>query len=381
MNIGIPTEIKADEHRVSLPPAGVREFVRRGHQVLVESQAGAGSGFTDDEYFDAGATILDSAARVWAQADMVIKVKEPQPSEYPRLHPDLVLFTYLHLAAEAELTHAMLQSGVTGIAYETVEDASQRLPLLEPMSEVAGRMAAQVVSHYLERHKGGRGLLMGGVPGVAPARVVILGAGTVGANAAKIALGMGANVTLLDINLDRLRYLEDVLDGNLNTLYSNSGNIAAAIQTADALIGSVLITGARAPMLVTRDMLPTMPAGSIIVDVAVDQGGCVETTRLTTHSQPTFVLDGVLHYGVANMPGAVPRTSSLALSNATLPYALKIADQGAVAALRGSAALLKGLNTFDGQVTHPAVAKTFGLPYNAPSEILRRVDASEMVLI
>ena len=381
MDIGIPTEIKADEHRVSLPPAGVREFVRRGHQVLVESQAGAGSGFTDDEYFDAGATILDSAARVWAQADMVIKVKEPQPSEYPRLHPDLVLFTYLHLAAEAELTHAMLQSGVTGIAYETVEDASQRLPLLEPMSEVAGRMAAQVVSHYLERHKGGRGLLMGGVPGVAPARVVILGAGTVGANAAKIALGMGANVTLLDINLDRLRYLEDVLDGNLNTLYSNSGNIAAAIQTADALIGSVLITGARAPMLVTRDMLPTMPAGSIIVDVAVDQGGCVETTRLTTHSQPTFVLDGVLHYGVANMPGAVPRTSSLALSNVTLPYALKIADQGAVAALRGSAALLKGLNTFDGQVTHPAVAKTFGLPYNAPSEILRRVDASEMVLI
>ena len=381
MNIGIPTEIKADEHRVSLPPAGVREFVRRGHQVLVESQAGAGSGFTDDEYFDAGATILDSAARVWAQADMVIKVKEPQPSEYPRLHPDLVLFTYLHLAAEAELTHAMLQSGVTGIAYETVEDASQRLPLLEPMSEVAGRMAAQVVSHYLERHKGGRGLLMGGVPGVAPARVVILGAGTVGANAAKIALGMGANVTLLDINLDRLRYLEDVLDGNLNTLYSNSGNIAAAIQTADALIGSVLITGARAPMLVTRDMLPTMPAGSIIVDVAVDQGGCVETTRVTTHSQPTFVLDGVLHYGVANMPGAVPRTSSLALSNATLPYALKIADQGVVAALRGNAALLKGLNTFDSQVTHPAVAKTFGLPYNAPSEILRRVDASEMVLI
>lgn len=381
MYIGIPTEIKADEHRVSLPPGGVREFVRRGHRVLVESQAGTGSGFTDDEYVEAGATILDSAAGVWAQADMVIKVKEPQPSEYPHLRPDLVLFTYLHLAAEAELTHAMLQSGVTGVSYETVQDASDRLPLLEPMSEVAGRMAAQVVSHYLERHKGGRGLLMGGVPGVASAHVVILGAGTVGANAAKIALGMGANVTLLDINLDRLRYLEDVLDGNLNTLYSNSGNIAAAIRTADALIGSVLITGARAPMLVTRDMLPTMPAGSIIVDVAVDQGGCVETTRVTTHSQPTFVLDGVLHYGVANMPGAVPRTSSLALSNATLPYALKIADQGAVAALWGNAALLKGLNTFDGQVTHPAVAKTFGLPYNVPSEILRRVDASEMVLI
>ncbi|MDE2818252.1 MAG: alanine dehydrogenase [Chloroflexota bacterium] len=381
MNIGIPTEIKADEHRVSLPPAGVREFVRRGHRVLVETQAGTGSGFTDDEYFETGATILDSAARVWAQADMVIKVKEPQPSEYRHLHPDLILFTYLHLAAEAELTHAMLHSGVTGIAYETVQDPSGRLPLLEPMSEVAGRMAAQVVSRYLERHKGGRGLLMGGVPGVASANVVILGAGTVGANAAKIALGMGANVTLLDINLDRLRYLEDVLDGNLNTLYSNSGNIAAAIRTADALIGSVLITGARAPMLVTRDMLPSMPAGSVIVDVAVDQGGCVETTRVTTHSQPTFVLDGVLHYGVANMPGAVPRTSSLALSNATLPYALKIADLGVAAALGTDAALLKGLNTFDGQCAHPAVAKTFGLPYNAPSDILRRVDASEMALI
>lgn len=381
MDIGIPTEVKADEYRVSLPPAGVREFVSRGHQVLVESQAGAGSGFTDDEYFDAGATILDSAASLWSRADMVIKVKEPQPSEYPHLHPDLVLFTYLHLAAESELTHAMLQSGVTGIAYETVQDASDRLPLLEPMSEVAGRMAAQVVSHYLERHKGGRGLLMGGVPGVASAHVVILGAGTVGANAAKIALGMGANVTLLDINLDRLRYLEDVLDGNLNTLYSNSGNIAAAIRTADALIGSVLITGARAPMLVTRDMLPTMPAGSVIVDVAVDQGGCVETTRVTTHSQPTFVLDGVLHYGVANMPGAVPRTSSLALSNATLPYAVKIADLGLATALRTNAALLKGLNTFDGQCTHPAVAETFGLPYNPPSEILGREDARELVLI
>ena len=381
MYIGIPKEIKADEHRVSLPPAGVREFVKRGHDVAVESQAGAGSGFTDDEYVEAGAAIHDSAASVWEQADLVIKVKEPQPSEYPRLRPNLVLFTYLHLAAEAQLTQAMLQSGVTGIAYETVEDASGRLPLLEPMSEVAGRMAAQVVSRYLERHKGGRGLLMGGVPGVAPANVLILGAGTVGANAAKIALGMGANVTLLDINLDRLRYLEDVLGGNLTTLYSNSGNIAAALRGADALIGSVLITGARAPMLVTRDMLTTMPAGSVIVDVAVDQGGCVESTRVTTHSQPTYTLDGVLHYGVANMPGAVPRTSSLALSNATLPYALMIADQGAVAALRGNAALLKGLNTYAGQCTHPAVAKTFGLPYIAPAEVLCRLDAREMALI
>ncbi len=370
MYIGIPKEIKADEHRVSLPPAGAREFVKRGHRVFIESHAGAGSGFTDAEYLAAGAAIVDSAASVWAQADLVIKVKEPQPSEYPHLRPDLILFTYLHLAAEAELARAMLQSGVTGIAYETVEDAARRLPLLEPMSEVAGRMAAQVVARYMERHRGGRGLLMGGVPGVAPARVVILGAGTVGANAAKIALGMGANVTLLDINLDRLRYLEDVLAGNLNTLYSNSSNIATALRAADALIGSVLITGARAPMLVTRDMLPTMPAGSVIVDVAVDQGGCVESTRVTTHSQPTFSLDGVLHYGVANMPGAVPRTSSLALANATLPYALMIADQGAVAALRGNAALLKGLNTFAGKCTHPAVADTFSLPYFDPVGIL-----------
>lgn len=381
MIIGIPKEIKADEHRVSLTPSGAREFLRRGHRVLVERQAGAGSGFSDAEYAQAGATIVADAASVWGQAQLALKVKEPQPSEYARLRPDLVLFTYLHLAAEAELTYAMLQSGVTGIAYETVEDAAGRLPLLEPMSEVAGRMAAQVVSRCLERHKGGRGLLMGGVPGVAPAHVVILGAGAVGANAAKIALGMGANVTLLDINLDRLRYLEDVLAGKLNTLYSNSSNIAAAIQSADALIGSVLIAGARAPMLVTRDMLPTMPAGSVIVDVAVDQGGCVETTRVTTHSQPTFELDGVLHYGVANMPGAVPRTSSQALSNATLPYALRIADQGAEAALRADAALMKGLNTYAGQCAHPAVASTFGLPCDAPGELPYRVDARELALV
>ena len=332
MNIGIPKEIKVEEHRVSLPPSGVREFVKRGHAVFVENSAGLSSGFTDEEYINAGATVMHSAADLWSNSDMIIKVKEPQASEYRFLRPDLILFTYLHLAADEELTFAMLESGVTGIAYETVEDSQGRLPLLEPMSEVAGRMAAQVVSHYLERHQGGRGLLMGGVPGVAAADIVILGAGTVGANAAKIALGMGARVTLLDIDLDRLRYLDDVLDGNLNTLYSNHGNIAASIQTADALIGSVLITGARAPMLVTRDMLPSMPTGSIIVDVAVDQGGCVETTRPTTHSDPTFVIDGVLHYGVANMPGAVPRTSSLALSNATLPYALKLANLTADAA-------------------------------------------------
>ena len=380
MNIGIPKETKADEYRISLPPSGVRETVRHGHSVFVEHEAGMGSGFSDDEYVNAGATILDAASSVWSAADMVIKVKEPQANEFAYLRPDLVLFTYLHLAAEAELTRAMLDSGVTGIAYETVEDDDGGLPLLEPMSEVAGRMAAQVVSRYLEKPEGGRGVLMGGVPGVAAAHVVILGAGTVGANAAKIALGMGARVTMLDINLDRLRYLDDVLSGNLTTLYSNSVNIANAICSADALIGSVLITGARAPMLVTRDMLPTMPPGSIIVDVAVDQGGCVETTRVTTHSQPTFEIDNVLHYGVANMPGAVPRTSSLALSNATLPYALKIANLGVTAALRSDLTFMKGLNTFAGHCTHPAVAETFGMRFEDPADLLQQATESALIL-
>ena len=377
MNIGIPKEIKTEEHRVSLPPSGISELVSHGHSVFVQRGAGAGSGFHDAEYAASGAIMLDGAAQVWDSADMIIKVKEPQPSEYGFLRPGLILFTYLHLAADEALTSALLERGVTGIAYETVEDSQGRLPLLEPMSEVAGRMASQVVSHYLERHKGGRGILMGGVPGVAPAHVVILGAGTVGANAAKIALGMGARVTLLDINLDRLRYLDDTLRGKLTTLYSNRINISRAIQSADALIGSVLIAGARAPMLVTRDMLPSMPEASVIVDVAVDQGGCVETTRPTTHSQPTYVIDGVLHYGVANMPGAVPRSSSLALANATLPYALKIADSGLAAALDADIALRRGLNTFAGSCTHPAVAETFALSYRAPEEALfaSRIDA------
>ncbi len=370
MKIGIPREIKLDEHRVAAPPSTAREAVSRGHAVYVECDAGLSSGFTDEEYRRAGATILDSAEAVWARADLIIKVKEPLASEFRFLRPDLTLFTYLHLAADEPLTRAMLESGVTGIAYETVEDGQGRLPLLEPMSEVAGRMAAQVASHYLERHQGGRGMLMGGVPGVAPAHVVILGAGTVGANAAKIALGMGARVTLLDINLDRLRYLDDALGGRLITLYSNSINISRAIQTADALIGSVLITGARAPMLVTRDMLPSMPAGSVIVDVAVDQGGCVETTRPTSHRDPTFVIDGVLHYGVANMPGAVPRSSSLALANATLSYTLKLAGLGAAGAMRADPALLKGLNTAAGHCAHPAVAETFGLDFVKPQVAL-----------
>ena len=365
MKIGIPAEVKSDERRVALPPAAVGECVRRGHCVYVEQGAGLGSGFADAEYREQGALLLDCAAEVWARADMVLKVKEPQPSEFPCLRPGLILFTYLHLAADEALTRALLDNGVTGVAYETVQDADGRLPLLEPMSEVAGRMAAQVISHYLEAPQGGRGVLMGGVPGLAPAHVVILGAGTVGANAAQIALGMGARVTLLDINLVRLRYLSQVMSGNLTTLYSTPGNIAESLRTADALIGSVLIAGAKAPMLVTRDMLPLMLPGSVIVDVAVDQGGCIETTRPTTHSDPTYFVDGVLHYGVANMPGAVPRTSSQALANATLPYALRIADGGA-AVLQTDPALMAGVNTAAGFCAHPAVARTFDLDYREP---------------
>ena len=277
------------------------------------------------------------------------------------LRPDLILFTYLHLAADEGLTHALLDSGVIGLAYETVEDAHGRLPLLQPMSEVAGRMATQIAAQYMQKPEGGRGILMGGIPGVRPAHVVILGGGTVGANAAVVALGMGAQVTLLDVNTERLRYLDETLHGRFVTLHSNSANIADAISTADAVIGGVLVTGARAPRLITREMLALMPRSSVIVDVAVDQGGCVETTRATTHSDPTYVVDGVLHYGVANMPGAVPRTSSFGLSNATLRYILKVADLGVDAALESDAGLAKGLNVRGGQVTHPAVADTFGL--------------------
>jgi alanine dehydrogenase len=362
MIIGIPKEVKVDEHRVALPPDGVRELKRHGHTVFVETNAGLGSGFRDDEYTTAGATVCAGAEEVWQRANMIIKVKEPQPQEYGFLHEELILFTYLHLAAAESLTHKMLESCVTGLAYETVEDGQGRLPLLEPMSEVAGRMSAQIAAHYLEKHEGGRGVLLGGIPGVRPAHVVILGGGTVGMNAAQIALGMGASVTLLDINVERLRYLDTVLHGRFTTLYSNAGNISHAITTADAVIGSVLIAGARAPRLITRDMLSTMPAGSVIIDVAVDQGGCVETTRPTTHSDPTYVIDGVVHYGVANMPGAVPRTSSLGLANATLRYILRVADKGLTEALRSDPGFAKGLNIYKGQVTHQAVAETFNLP-------------------
>jgi alanine dehydrogenase len=362
MIIGIPKEIKVAENRVSVPPHGAKELVAHGHTVYVQTGAGVGSGFSDDEYIAVGAHIQPDAASTWNGADLVIKVKEPQASEYGFLREDLILFTYLHLAADRALTEAVVNSGVTGIAYETVEDAHGHLPLLEPMSEVAGRMAAQVVAQYLEKHEGGRGVLMGGVPGVQPANVVVLGGGTVGTHAARIALGMGAAVTMMDVNLERLRYLDEVLHGRLTTLYSNRTNIADIIPHADAVIGSVLIAGARAPKLITRDMLPTMRDGSVIVDVAVDQGGCVETTKPTTHENPTFIIDGVVHYGVANMPGAVPRTSSLALSNATLPYILKLADTGLHTALTGDRGFMRGLNTYKGHLTYEAVGEAFDMP-------------------
>ena len=369
MIIGIPKEIKDNEYRVALPPHAARELIRHGHEVYVQRGAGQGSAFADAEYADAGAILCDTAEEVWQRAQMILKVKEPQPSEYRFLRSDLILFTYLHLAASEDLTHALLDSGVTGLAYETVEDRHHHLPLLQPMSEVAGRMATQVAAHYLEKPNGGRGILMGGIPGVRPAHVVVLGAGTVGTQAAQVALGMGARVTLLDINLDRLRYLSEVLTGRLTTLSSNATNIAEAVQTADAVIGAVLIPGARAPHLVTRDMLPEMLDGSVIVDVAVDQGGCVETTHPTTHSDPTYVIDGVLHYGVANMPGAVPRTSSFGLANATLPYVLKVANMGLHDALRSDPGLARGLNVFEGYVTYDAVADAFDLAVR-PSEML-----------
>jgi alanine dehydrogenase len=370
MIIGIPKEIKDNEYRVSLPPGGARELVRRGHTVIVEDKAGQGSGFANDEYIQAGATIAQSAEEVWKRANMVIKVKEPLSSEYRFLRDDLILFTYLHLAANEELTHARVDSGVVGIAYETVQTADGLLPLLAPMSEVAGRMSTQIAAQYLEKPQGGRGILMGGVPGVRPAHVVVLGGGVVGTNAAQIAVGMGAAVTLLDINTDRLRYLDESLHGRMTTIYSNEANIIEALRTADAVIGAVLVTGARAPRLVTRDMLSLMPKNSVIVDVAVDQGGCVETTHATTHSNPTYFVDDVLHYGVANMPGAVPRTSSYALSNATLRYAIKLASGDLHDVLDSDPALAKGLNIYHGQVVHPAVAETFGLPLASMEAVL-----------
>ncbi len=368
MIVGVPKEIKTLENRVAMTPGGVASLVKRGHEVLVQKGAGTGSGLSDAEYEAAGAKLV-SVDEAWG-AEMVVKVKEPIAPEYKYLRPDLILFTYLHLAAAEELTKAMLDSGVTGIAYETVQTADGALPLLVPMSEVAGRMATQEGAKYLEKSFGGRGVLLGGVPGVEPAEVVIIGGGTVGINAAKIAVGMGARVTILDVNHARLQYLDDVFSGRLVTLTSNEANIKEALKRADVLVGAVLIPGAKAPHLVTRDMLPLMKEGSVIVDVAVDQGGCVETIKPTTHAEPTYVVDGVVHYGVANMPGAVPRTSTFALTNQTLPYAIELAEKG-LAALGEDPALLRGLNTYKGKLTYAAVAEAFGLPYTPPAEALR----------
>jgi len=360
MIVGLPKEIKDNEYRVAMTPGGVRQLVEAGHQVRVETGAGEGSGFADPQYEAAGAKMVPTNADAWS-AQMVVKVKEPQPSEYAFMRRDMVLFTYLHLAAEERLTREMMARGLTGIAYETVELPNGTLPLLTPMSEVAGRMAIQVGARFLEKMNGGRGKLLGGVPGVVPADVVIIGAGVVGTNAAQVALGMGAHVIILDVNLDRLRYLSEVMPGRLTTLSSNPLSIAEAVRRADLLVGGVLIKGAKAPKLVTREMISTMNPGSVVVDVAVDQGGCIETTHATTHSNPVYVVDGVVHYCVANMPGAVPRTSTYALSNATLPYTVKLANLGAEAAVRADPALAKGVNTYRGEITYPGVSDAFGL--------------------
>lgn len=370
MIIGVPKEIKDNEYRVSMTPGGVESLVQAGHRVLVERGAGAGSGFTDDEYAAAGGVLEAEAARVWTQADMVVKVKEPLPREYPFLRPGLLLFTYLHLAAERELTEALVAQRVTAIAYETVQRGDGSLPLLTPMSQIAGRMAVQVAAHYLERTAGGRGKLLGGVPGVRPADVAIIGGGTVGTNAAQIALGMGAHVTVVESHADRLRYLSEILHGNLTTLSSNPRNIADAVVHADVVIGAVLKPGAKAPHLVTREMIHSMKPGSVVVDVAVDQGGCVATSRPTSHSDPIFLVNGVIHYCVPNMPGAVPRTSTYALSNVTLPYVLRLAECGFVRAVRSDPALALGVNTYQGHVTYQAVSEAFGMEYAPLSTLL-----------
>jgi alanine dehydrogenase len=363
MIVGLPKEVKDNEYRVGLVPAGVKALTTGGHRVIVEKHAGEGSGITDDEFVRAGAQILPSAAEIWGGADMIVKVKEPIASEYGFLREDLILFTYLHLAPARELTKAMLDSGITGIAYETITNEHGNLPLLTPMSEVAGRMAIQVGATYLEKTNGGRGVLLGGVPGVAPARVTIIGGGVVGINATKMAVGLGAAVNIIDRDLERLRYLDDIFGSRIRTLASNPYTIHESVAHSDLVVGAVLVPGAAAPKLVTRDMLRDMPRGSVIVDVAVDQGGCIETTRPTTHSEPTFYVENVLHYGVTNMPGAVPRTSTFALTNATLPFALQLAKHGAVEAFKRNAHLKNGANTYKGKVVYAAVATDQNLEY------------------
>jgi alanine dehydrogenase len=359
--VGVPNEIKTHESRVALIPVGVEELKRSGHRVLIQAGAGQGSGISDEQYALHGAEIVPAAADIWKNADLIVKVKEPLPVEWPLMRAGQVVFTYFHFAADEALTRAVMQSGVTAIAYETIRDARGNLPLLTPMSEVAGRMSIQEGAKYLERPFEGRGILLAGVPGVLPANVVILGGGVVGANAAKIAAGLGANVTVLDINLDRLRYLDDVMPRNVTTLYSDRHNILDSLTRADLLIGAVLIPGAKTPRLVRREDLKRMPPRAVIIDVAIDQGGCVETSHPTTHSNPVYIVDDVVHYCVTNMPGAVGRTSTYALTNVTLPYVLQLARKGLDRAVAENPGLRQGVNIRAGKVTNPAVAETFGL--------------------
>ena len=369
MRIGVAKEIKTDEYRVALTPAGARELVQRGHEVVVETTAGDGSAFTDADYERAGARVA-TVDDVWSGAELLLKVKEPIASEYPRLREGLVLFTYLHIAADEPLTRALVESGITAVAYETVETDDRRLPLLAPMSEIAGRLAAQAGAYFLEKPLGGRGLLLGGVPGVAPGRVLVLGGGVVGYNAAIIAIGLGAQVTILDRSIDRMRYLDEILSGRVSTVMSSTLQIESSIAEADVVIGAVLVPGARAPKLVTRSMLGVMKKGAVIVDVAIDQGGCVETAHPTTHTDPVYDVDGITHYCVANMPGGVPITSTKALTNATLPYVEAIADHGIADAVAQDKALARGVNVLDGKITYEPVAEAHDLEYTALSDVL-----------
>jgi alanine dehydrogenase len=371
MKIGIPKEIKNNENRVAITPAGVHTLVSAGHEVHIETKAGEGSGFTDEEFVQAGARILGSAAEVWNTAEMVMKVKEPLPEEYQYFRQDLILFTYLHLAPLPELTKVLMDSGVTAIAYETVQLADGSLPLLTPMSVVAGRMSIQVGAHHLERRHGGLGVLLGGVPGVPAAKVVVVGGGTVGLNAARIALGMGARVTILDINPARLAHIDEVFQGRIQTVVSNDYNLYEQLQDADLLVGAVLVPGARTPKIVKTDMVKSMKKGSVIVDVAIDQGGSVETIdRITTHDDPTYEKFGVVHYAVANMPGAVPRTSTFALTNVTIPYALQLANKGVKRAVSDNPALAKGVNVIAGKLTYEAVANSLDIPYTPLTDVI-----------
>jgi alanine dehydrogenase len=369
LKIGVAKEIKTDESRVALTPAGALELTRHGHDVTIETGAGAGSAFPDEVYERVGARIA-SVEEVWGESDLLLKVKEPIASEYPRLREGLVLFTYLHIAADAALTSALVESGVTALAYETVETEDRRLPLLAPMSEIAGRLAAQAGAYFLEKPLGGRGLLLGGVPGVAPGRVVVLGGGIVGYNAAVIALGLGANVTILERSIDRMRHLDEILSGRVSLVMSSSLQIAESVKEADLVIGAVLIPGALAPKLITREMIRDMKDGAVFCDVAIDQGGCAETSLPTTHSDPVYVVDGVTHYCVANMPGGVPITSTKALTNATLPYVEEIADLGFRDAVLRDHALALGVNVVDGKITYEAVAEAHGLEYTPLEDVL-----------